>query len=66
MELMKLRDIRKQKGIRQEDVASILGISIGAYSQLENGHIRMTVERAKDLAKILNIDVAYFFDNKFY
>lgn len=48
------------KGLSQENIASELGISIGAYSNIERGKSEVTVSRLYDLAKILKVSIMEF------
>lgn len=50
---MTLRERRDAAGLTQEQVAEMLGISASYYSLLENCKRRMSLEMAKNLARIL-------------
>lgn len=54
-----LGDRRKAKGLTQEDVAAILGISRSNYSLVETGKTKEVIdpERAIKLARLLEIDM---------
>lgn len=56
-----IRKWRKSKGLSQENMATDLGISQTAYTNLENGHTQMTVERLVLIARLLDRDVVDFF-----
>ena len=45
-----LRMLRKEKGLKQEDLADMLGIIRGAYSHYENGRTKPTLEGLRILA----------------
>lgn len=60
----KLKKLRDQNGFSQEYVANELGISQSTYFKLESQQIRLTVERAKQLAKLYEIDTEYFYSNE--
>ncbi len=49
-----IRELRQQLNISQRYLAGKLGISQRAYSNLENGHTRMTEYKARVLARELN------------
>jgi transcriptional regulator with XRE-family HTH domain len=49
-----LRELRQQLNISQRYLAGKLGISQRAYSNLENGHTRITEYKAAVLARELN------------
>lgn len=50
---MTLKDRREAAGLTQEQVANLLDISVSYYSLLENCKRRMSLEMAKNLARIL-------------
>lgn len=52
-----LRTKRHVMNLTQENVANLLGISITAYSKLERGESSVTMDRLKQICKILDIDV---------
>lgn len=57
------RDQRKRWGIRQAQVADVLGLSVSQVSRLESGERRIPIERmgpwAKALGLTLVIEVLY-------
>jgi transcriptional regulator with XRE-family HTH domain len=55
--LVKLKEIRKEKGYSHEYMAHQLGISQAAYSKLEKNETKLTVERLYKLAEILEVTV---------
>lgn len=56
--------LRKAKGVTKTHMASMLGISLQGYSHIEQGNVRLDVERLKVIAQVLSVDVAIFFDDK--
>ena len=52
----KIRIVRLSKGYSQNYMSAQLGISQRAYSKLECGDTKLTVDRLKAIAKILEID----------
>ncbi len=48
-----IRKLRELRGYKQEYVATKLGITIKAYSKLENGQTKLTTDRLREIAKIL-------------
>jgi len=60
---IKLKKLREQHGYSQEYVANELGVSQSTYFKLEAEQIRLTVERAKQLSKLYEIDPEYFFSS---
>ena len=51
----KLKSIRKEKNYTQGFVAEKLGISLRAYTKIENGETQLTIERLGEIIEILNI-----------
>lgn len=47
----KIEDIRKEKGIRQEDFAKAMGVSRQTISSLENGRYNPSILLAYKIAK---------------
>lgn len=56
----RLRLIRVSKGMSQENVAKALDITVGAYSKIERGVTKLSLNRLGDLAKIFDIDLNDF------
>ncbi len=57
----KLRTLRVSKGWSQEFVAEKIHVTQAAYSKLECGQVQLTINRAKELAKLYGISPDYFF-----
>lgn len=53
-----IRRIRESKGYTQEYLAMKLGISQNAYSKIELGYTRITLERLFHISKIIEVEVA--------
>ena len=53
---MDLKKLRKEHKKTQKEIAEILGISQNGYSYIENGDRKLSVENAKLLAEIYQID----------
>jgi len=52
-----IRTIREQKSYSQYDVAARMQMSQNAYSKIELGHTRLTVERLLHIAHIFDMQV---------
>lgn len=69
---LKIAYIRKERKLSQTEIAEVLGISQNAYSRIERGETKLTVDRIKTIAKTLNISYhdllsgaeSYIDDNK--
>jgi len=63
MSITKLRLLREAKNWNQEQVAEKLGITQNAYSKIESGQTRLTVERLNELAAIFEVEPEYLMNN---
>jgi transcriptional regulator with XRE-family HTH domain len=52
----KIRKVREIKGLKQENIATALGMSVTAYGNLERGETAVTVARLEEIAKVLEVD----------
>ncbi len=52
-----IRLIREAKGFKQDYVASLLNVTQQAYSKMEKNPNIMTLQRLKDLSKILQVNL---------
>lgn len=52
---LKIKNTRENIGLTAESVAMDLGISKSAYSQLENGHTEISINRLQQISTILKI-----------
>jgi transcriptional regulator with XRE-family HTH domain len=60
----RIRKLRESKDFSQENMAGELGISTSAYSKIERGVTDTSVGRLNEIAKILEVDAAYFFQDQ--
>ena len=58
---MDLKEERLKKGLTQQQLAEILGITRQTISHIECGRIKPSIDNAKAIAKVLNFDWANFF-----
>jgi transcriptional regulator with XRE-family HTH domain len=58
----RIRKLRESKDYSQENMAGELGISTSAYSKIERGVTDPSIGRITEIAKILEVEVTYFFD----
>lgn len=56
-----MQERRKMLGLSQRNVAEKLGISHQAYSSLESGNRKLSLERAAQIADLLNLHLGDFF-----
>ena len=57
----RIRKLRKSKDLTQENMGAELKITGGAYSKIETGITDPSIGRLEQIAKILAVDVTYFF-----
>ena len=60
----RLKDLRKQAGLTQVEVAEKLGISQPAYASWERGVKKPTQENLVKIAKIFNVSLDSLLDNE--
>lgn len=54
-----LKELRRDKGLTQEDMGNRLGISGPMYSYLENGKRPLSIDRLCEIADILDTSTDY-------
>ncbi|MFN3916927.1 MAG: helix-turn-helix domain-containing protein [Flavobacteriales bacterium] len=54
----RIRNLRKERKLTQEEMATVLNISQRAYSKMENNEVQITPERLEEIAKALNVEVS--------
>lgn len=60
---VRLKELRRKKGINQEHVAIDLGISRARYSHYENNHVEPDAEMLRKLATYYNVTIDYLLGN---
>ncbi len=55
----RLRDLRENKELTQNDLAKISNVSQTTYSRYESGNLNVPVESLKELAKVYNTSIDY-------
>ena len=60
----RIEEIRKDKGIRQEDFAKSLGVSRQTISSLETGRYNPSIQLAYKIARYFNLSIedVFLFD----
>ncbi len=51
-----IKKIRELKNYSRDYVADCLNISLRAYTDLENGKTKLSIDRLNEISKILNVD----------
>ena len=57
----RIEEIRKEKGIRQEDFAKCMGVSRQTISSLENGRYNPSITLAYKIAKYFDMSIEEVF-----
>ncbi|NMB62763.1 MAG: helix-turn-helix transcriptional regulator [Chloroflexi bacterium] len=57
----RIRELRKKLGLRQEDLATSLGVTRQTINAIENNKYNPSLELAMKLAKLLNITIEELF-----
>lgn len=57
----KLEELRKQHGIKQEDLANSLGVSRQTIGSLENGRYNPSIQLAFRIARYFNMSIEEIF-----
>ncbi len=60
-----IKKLRKQKGLRQEDMADLLSVTRQTINAIENNKYNPTLELAMKIAKLLNrpVEEIFYLDN---
>ncbi|MCR6639849.1 MAG: helix-turn-helix transcriptional regulator [Sporocytophaga sp.] len=53
----KIKKVRELKGLKQEYMAEVLGISQPSYSKIETDEVSVSPERLEQIAKVLQVSV---------
>ena len=57
----RIEEIRKERGVRQEEFAKLMGVSRQTISSLENGRYNPSITLAYKIAKHLNMAIEEVF-----
>ena len=59
-----IKSLRERKNLTQEFVANELGISQNTYSNIENGTVKLTIERLIEISKVLGVSAEELIANE--
>ena len=59
-----IRKVRESRGVTKTFMAKGLGLTLQGYRYLEDGSVRLDVERMKKIGELLRVDSAIFLDDK--
>lgn len=57
--MLRLKDLREDKDLKQEDIANLLNISQTNYSKYELGKVNIPINSLKVLASFFNTSIDY-------
>jgi len=60
----RIRKIREDRGIKQENIADDMGITQSSYGRLEKDDNRLTVTKLIRISEILNVSISTLFGEK--
>ena len=61
--MIRLVDLRKEKHLSQREIAPMLNVSQGTYSNWENGVTQPAIEQLVEIAKFFEVSVDYLVGN---
>lgn len=56
----RIKELRKSRSLKQEDIAQLLDISRGQISNLENGRRSLSISQLEKLCNHFKIEMSYF------
>jgi len=62
----RIRKLRVSKDLKQDNMATELDITAGAYAKIERGETDPSATRLIQIAKILGVEVGYFFQDDLF
>lgn len=60
--LKRIKELRVENGLSEEEVAKVLGVSCKLYCKIENGDISIKASQLVDFCKFFNISPDYIFE----
>jgi transcriptional regulator with XRE-family HTH domain len=57
----RLRKLRRNKDLTQEQLADMVGVSLSFIGQLERGESGPSLETVQKIAEVLEVDISEFF-----
>src|SRR5688500_11905669 len=58
---IRIKILREKHGLTLKQVSHATGISVPLLSQLENGHVNISIANLLNIAQALDVEVGYFF-----
>lgn len=60
----KLKVLRKNKGLKQQEIAELLGVKRNSYSDWENGKCKPNYEKLEKIADFFGVSLDWLFGRK--
>lgn len=60
--IKRIKSVREERGYTQQFIAEKLGISQNAYSKIEIGSSKLTLQRCLQIADVLEVTIPRLFD----
>ena len=57
---IKVKLLRNKKGLKQDDLANVLGLSRAQISNLESGKSNLSIKQLEILCEYFKVDISYF------
>lgn len=61
-----LKKLRKERNLKQYQMAELLGLNVSQYNAYEVGRRGVKPEALWEFSKVLNVPVTVFFNDNFY
>ena len=62
--MLNFKELRKKKNLTQKEFCELIGVSLRALSNYENGNIDITLKKVQEIADILEVDFCELFEKK--
>lgn len=56
----RIKELRKSRSLKQDDIAEVLGLSRGQISNLENGRRNLSLKQLEKLCDFFKVDMEFF------
>ena len=63
---LRIKELRAERGVRQEEIANLIGMSRSYFGEVETGKRNVAAVNLEKIAKGLGVSLAEFFDSEFF
>lgn len=63
---LRIKELRAERGVSQEEFASLIGMSRSYFGEVETGKRNVAAVNLEKIAKGLGVSLAEFFDSEFF